>query len=88
MLDSPVWDTWVSYAVKLRAGKEIGQEEENKLVVSVLREYYHNDDYLEKWLLETPRDRNLPQYWRRLVSLVWRRYASVRNWRACVERDL
>ena len=87
-VNSPVWDTWVSYLVKLRAGKEIGQEEENKLVVSVLREYYHNDDYLEKWLLETPRDRNLPQYWRRLVSLVWRRYASVRNWRACVERDL
>ena len=51
MLDSPVWDTWFSYAVKLRAGKEIGQEEENKLVVSVLREYFHNDDYLKEWLI-------------------------------------
>ena len=50
-VDSPTWDTWVSYLVKLCAGKEIGQDEENELVVSVLRGYFQNDNYLKKWLI-------------------------------------
>ncbi|CAH0486443.1 unnamed protein product [Peronospora farinosa] len=49
-IDTPEWDTWVSYLVKKYVGEKIGDEEENELVISVLRKYFKNDDRLRKWI--------------------------------------
>ncbi|RMX69373.1 hypothetical protein DD238_001314 [Peronospora effusa] len=49
-IDTQEWDTWVSYLVKRYAGEEIGKQEENELVLFMLRKDFADDEGLKKWL--------------------------------------
>ncbi|CAH0491155.1 unnamed protein product [Peronospora farinosa] len=49
-IDTQEWDVWVSYLVKRYAGEEIGKEEENELVLFMLRKDFADDEGLKDWL--------------------------------------